>query len=74
MSLITHTNTPQYWPLAYLISLLASVRRKPVNNSDGKEKSQRRRDFVLEMMQSRPEAIQSEVAWQCMMYLYPSRF
>jgi len=74
MSPVTPTYIPQFRPSAHLRSLFAGVRRKPAIKVDSEEQSRKRREFVLEVMQSGPDAIQSEMDWHSMVYFYPARF
>lgn len=74
MSLVNFTATPIFRRLAYLRSVFALVRWLPKIKKDNKKRSLERRDFMLELMKSHPEAFQSELDFQNMMYVYPARF
>ena len=74
MSLVNFTGTPIFRRLAYLRSVFALVRWLPKIKKDNKKRSLERRDFMLELMKSHPEAFQSELDFQNMMYVYPARF
>ena len=74
MSLVTHTGTPILRRLAYLRSVFACVRWMPEVKKDSKKQIRDRRDFMLELMKSHPEAFQSELDFQNMMHVYPQRF
>ncbi|SHH84329.1 hypothetical protein SAMN04488044_0062 [Cognatishimia maritima] len=75
MSQVNFTGTPILRRLAYLRYVFAPVRWMPeVRKRDNNIRSRERRDFMLELMKSHPEAFQSELDFQNMMYVYPSRF
>ncbi|SDL03841.1 hypothetical protein [Aliiruegeria lutimaris] len=74
MSLITFTSTPRFSPMANLLSLIARVLWTPANKSNNEDESRDRRDFLLEMMELHPCSFQSELDFQNMMHVYPSRF
>lgn len=74
MSLVNFTGTQALRRLAHLRSVFALVRWMPEVEKVSKKPSRERRDFMLEMMKSRPEAFQSELDFQNMMNFYPSRF
>ena len=60
--------------LAHLRSIFALGRWLPEIKKDSEKRSRERRDFMLELMKSHPEVFQSELDFQNMMYVYPSRF
>ncbi|AXI41438.1 hypothetical protein C1J02_05325 [Sulfitobacter sp. SK011] len=60
-------------PLALLLEAFNSARIRPTISADSDDEIRARRDCILEMMQSNPEAFQSELDFQCMMHHYPSR-
>ena len=57
MSLVNFTATPIFRRLAYLRSVFALVRWLPKIKKDNKKRSRERRDFMLELMKSHPEAL-----------------
>ena len=74
MSLVNFTETLMLRRLAFLRSVFALVRWKSELEIETKKRSLGRRDFMLELLKSYPEAFQSEMDFQNMMYVYPSRF
>lgn len=74
MNLVAITDTPLTRPLAYIRSVLSLVRRQPKSQEDSEKESRERREFILEMMMTHPDAFQSELDCRTMMHFYPSRF
>lgn len=72
--MVNFTGTPILRRLSYLCSIFALAGWKPEVKKDSKKRSRERRDFMLELMESHPEALQSELDFQNMMHVYPSRF
>ena len=74
MSLV-ETNARPFWqPRNWFPSLFKRMKRFSVDAADSSEESRARRTFILEMMDSHPDAFEHEFSCQTMMGLYRSRF
>lgn len=71
---VVETNSRAPWqPMVSVFSFLRRLKHPSFDTAIDEDESRARRDFILELMQTHPDAFQHELDCRTMMELYHSR-